>query len=543
MDLLKLISNKPQDKRKCQATSDSDYMNRITQALTAYSTPVNTPELSTSQAAPVQGNVNASDDYDRMTKFVEGLKEAAQSRGSKTHLGSRELEDLAHKYAITDKNFINLAGRMHNASGARQDLYLGTLATQYFNPAMQKRQQAQQTQRDEDAKLKQDQRNKAAQIWANQEKAEALSQFNDITDVKSFQKWYNARMLEKKVPNFISIAEDGNFGKDTQEAYTKVFDSLKNPFERRAFQDKIKNLNATAWSDSKNKNNSHNLSSIDYGAEITNDKFNEFANGDNGFTWDDAKIKSVLDSQKNNVSIVYKQGGSLRMKVNYFQAGGAVAQQAAQPAAKGQDIQTKVIQLVQAAMQGDGKATQAVQQIMQAAEQGDEQAAQIAQLIQAVIQQMQGQAQAAKRGAKLSYIHSLKTGCPEGYEVSYNKKGGHLCKECVKKHANGDGKRVEASKLTPKSACGSKLKKRLCTGKKLAEGDKLATKKNQKPTGFLAERKDLTNAQKLQQFNRKYPNESSSVDLTPAQRKTEDSLYVKAKKDGSLERLRKQHKQ
>lgn len=188
------------------------------------------------------------------------------------------------------------------------------------------------------------------------------------------------------------------------------------------------------------------------------------------------------------------------------------------------------MQLVQAAMQGDEKAAQTVQQIMQAADQGDEQAVQIAQMIKDIIQQMQGQAKAAKRGAKLSYIHSLKTGCPEGYSVSYYQKGGHICKECLKKQQseedkkmgrgtedqvkavvaklkkkfpqydedqlagrkpitkggkeyfmNGDGQLIEASQLAPKSACGSKLskgnlKRKLCAGKKLAEGDKLTPK-------------------------------------------------------------------
>lgn len=133
----------------------------------------------------------------------------------------------------------------------------------------------------------------------------------------------------------------------------------------------------------------------------------------------------------------YKNGGTLNMnKINYFQEGGAMAPQAvpaAAPAQGGQDIQAQVMQLVQAAMNGDEQATQAIQKIMQAAQQGDQQAAQIAQMIQDVAKQMQGQATAAKYGAKLSYIKSLRSGCPEGYEVSYHKKGGVLCKECVAK--------------------------------------------------------------------------------------------------------------
>lgn len=128
----------------------------------------------------------------------------------------------------------------------------------------------------------------------------------------------------------------------------------------------------------------------------------------------------------------YKNGGNLNMnKINYFQAGGPAP--AAAPAQGGEDMQAQIVQLVQAAMSGDQQATQAIEQIMQAAQQGDQQAAQVAQMIQEIAQQMQGQAQAAKRGAKLAYIHSLKTGCPEGEEAVYTMKSGGVCKACVKK--------------------------------------------------------------------------------------------------------------
>ena len=58
-------------------------------------------------------------------------------------------------------------------------------------------------------------------------------------------------------------------------------------------------------------------------------------------------------------------------KINYFQQGGAAPQQ--------QDVKAQVTALVQAAMQGDQKATQQVNQIMEAAKAGDQQAMQIAQ--------------------------------------------------------------------------------------------------------------------------------------------------------------------
>ena len=107
----------------------------------------------------------------------------------------------------------------------------------------------------------------------------------------------------------------------------------------------------------------------------------------------------------------FKQGGSMP-RVKYFQQGGAVQQ----------DVMSQIQALVQAAVQGDEKATQQITQIMEAAKSGDQQAVQLAQMIQQVIQQMQGQATAAKWGAKLGYIKSLKYA-----------KGGKTCPSCEKK--------------------------------------------------------------------------------------------------------------
>ena len=103
-----------------------------------------------------------------------------------------------------------------------------------------------------------------------------------------------------------------------------------------------------------------------------------------------------------------------------------------------QDIQQQVIQLVQAAMQGDQKATQTIQQVMQAAEQGDQQAQQLAQMIQQVAEQMKGQATMAKWGSKLRYIKSLK----------YSK-GGKTCPSC---QAVEKGAKVEMKKCGGKKA-------------------------------------------------------------------------------------------
>jgi peptidoglycan hydrolase-like protein with peptidoglycan-binding domain len=107
-----------------------------------------------------------------------------------------------------------------------------------------------------------------------------------------------------------------------------------------------------------------------------------------------------------------KQGGTMN-RINYFQQGGAAPQQ---------DIKAQVTALVQAAMQGDQKATQQVNQIMEAAKSGDQQAMQIAQIMEQVVKELQGQATSAKWGAKLGYIKSLKYA-----------KGGKTCPACEKK--------------------------------------------------------------------------------------------------------------
>lgn len=149
-----------------------------------------------------------------------------------------------------------------------------------------------------------------------------------------------------------------------------------------------------------------------------------------------------------------------------------------------QQLQQKIVQLVQAAMSGDQQAAQQIQQIMQAAQQGDQQAAQIAQMIQQVAQQMQQQqVQAAKFGAKLNYIRQLRGQCPDGYELQYYKSGGQLCKKCIKKQVMQDGgdlpqdpvdqfkcgrkikkKKCEAGGFIPFDKCGKKVKKKACGG-------------------------------------------------------------------------------
>lgn len=131
--------------------------------------------------------------------------------------------------------------------------------------------------------------------------------------------------------------------------------------------------------------------------------------------------------------VKHHKGGTMD-RINYFQQGGA--------APKKQDMQQQLISLVQAAMQGDQKATNAINHILEAAKAGDQQAMQLAQMIQQIAKQMKGQATTAKWGAKLNYIRSLKYA-----------NGGKTCPACQA------GAPIQPVKKVEEKACGGKAKK------------------------------------------------------------------------------------
>ena len=145
---------------------------------------------------------------------------------------------------------------------------------------------------------------------------------------------------------------------------------------------------------------------------------------------------------------LFKQGG----KMNKYQQGGQ-APTAAQ----------MVLQALSAAQQGDQsglqqlfsdkKTAQAViQQLQKEAQEGSEEAIQALEALKQIMSRSKKQATMAQKGAKLSYIHRLATGCPPGMEMTYFKKGGRLCKACIEKAkkakegASGDGVLSEAPK-------------------------------------------------------------------------------------------------
>lgn len=168
-------------------------------------------------------------------------------------------------------------------------------------------------------------------------------------------------------------------------------------------------------------------------------KFYETYKGNSGYMDDYQdyvkKQKEVADWQKENggfgasYSTQFKQGG----KMNKYQQGGQ-APTAAQ----------MVLQALSAAQQGDQsglqqlfsdkKTAQAViQQLQKEAQEGSEEAIQALEALKQIMSGSKKQATIAQKGAKLSYIHRLATGCPPGMEMTYFKKGGRICKACIEK--------------------------------------------------------------------------------------------------------------
>ena len=240
--------------------------------------------------------------------------------------------------------------------------------------------------------------------------------------------------------------ENFKFGDKSKDAFAKALDYYKknNPalynailnssnygefLGNNANYTKIDRLEPTKegmskwWEETKN-NNQKLVNSIDEQANST------------------ANVKQYLDEQQraqrrqntpakftSATLTLFKQGG----KMNKYQQGGQ-APTAAQ----------MVLQALSAAQQGDQsglqqlfsdkKTAQAViQQLQKEAQEGSEEAIQALEALKQLMGGDKKQATMAQKGAKIAYIHRLSTGCPEGTELKYFKRGGQLCKACVKK--------------------------------------------------------------------------------------------------------------
>lgn len=96
------------------------------------------------------------------------------------------------------------------------------------------------------------------------------------------------------------------------------------------------------------------------------------------------------------------------------------------------------------------------------------------------MQEVQGQVQSAKNGAKLNYLRELKGQCPDGYELQYFKKGGQLCTQCVQKQQKMEQGGEMPSDPVEAFKCGRKVNKKKCEAGAPIEMDKCGGKPKKK---------------------------------------------------------------
>ena len=134
-----------------------------------------------------------------------------------------------------------------------------------------------------------------------------------------------------------------------------------------------------------------------------------------------------------------------------------------------QELQQAFIQFL--AQKTGAKTQQELEKVIQQmGEQGLKQA--YAEFMQMMQQQ---QVQAAKFGAKLNYIRSLRGQCPDGYELQYYKSGGQLCKKCIRKQMMQEGIDVPQNPVD-QFKCGRKIKKKKCETGGMINMDKCGAK-------------------------------------------------------------------
>ena len=158
----------------------------------------------------------------------------------------------------------------------------------------------------------------------------------------------------------------------------------------------------------------------------------------------------------NDVNYVILPGEDLRKLgrmypngIKYNKNGGSMTRKYQQGGQLSTTQQEGLQYLAQMYVQQTGKDPQQDQEgFMQFVQQLAQQAGvqDIGQLLDMVYQQAQGQAQSAKRGAKLNYLKRLSGNCPEGEQLVYFKAGGRVCSKCMAK--------------VKKDKCGSKMKKK-----------------------------------------------------------------------------------
>lgn len=260
----------------------------------------------------------------------------------------------------------------------------------------------------------------------------------------------NRTLTLQNTPNGITFTESIGNGIYSVGTYNR--EGNESEFRRTGFQFKNgKPVTGWKW------NNGDAFQLDNYGYSTNHPQMRAFRwriNPKNGKLQEfDADNHQYIDL-KDGTYTFYKQGG----KLNKFQQGGTMEQ----------NNQEQLLTYATLGLIGYANANQkpmdfttAVQQVMQMAEQKPEALQEIAEnkeLIQmgvdilkqqepevlqmisqpggmskVISQVSQKAAQVARHGAKLNFIQDLKGMCPDGYEPSYMKAGGKVCKICKKK--------------------------------------------------------------------------------------------------------------
>lgn len=278
----------------------------------------------------------------------------------------------------------------------------------------------------------------------------------------------------------VQNAKAGNtWGKNSQDIYNKAISNLINTgdFEkavqlRNSMQARMANAKnwAKDWSAEKfaTANNADNLFNnqvistylnSDAGRKAVNEYYDKTGAGfldDYTKFQEEEKKKPALP----NFAAAYnKNGGTMR---KYQQGGQPTVAQIVLDAI--QSLQNGDSSKIEALFSDKKTLSNVVGQLQTEVKNGNKEAAQALQMLQEVFEQLDpaqapGATPSHKNGAKIAYIHRLATGCPEGTELKYFKKGGHICKACVEKakKAKCGTKAQEGAEL---EKCGGKAKKK-----------------------------------------------------------------------------------
>ena len=188
----------------------------------------------------------------------------------------------------------------------------------------------------------------------------------------------------------------------------------------------------------------------------------------NGFVKYTPRVASIYEPNGEEYEILKKRFNEAKSVSNPSKK-----QQGGQLNMNEQELQQAFIQFL--AQKTGAKTQQELEQVIQQlGEDGLKKA--YAEFMQMMQQQ---QVQAAKFGAKLNYIRSLRGQCPDGYELQYYKSGGQLCKKCIRKQMMQEGGDVPQNPVD-QFKCGRKIKKKKCETGGMINMDKCGAKMKKK---------------------------------------------------------------